>query len=63
MVFDDRAADEYAKLRASLKKAGTPIGPNDMLIAALALANGMTLVTNNTSEFGRVPALIHEDWL
>jgi tRNA(fMet)-specific endonuclease VapC len=62
VVFDHQAAHEYAKIRAHLKKMGTPIGPNDMLIAALALANGMTLVTHNTVEFSRVPGLILEDW-
>ena len=39
---------------------GTPIGPNDLMIAAIALANGLTLVTHNTSEFSRVPGLALE---
>src|SRR5205823_4285837 len=51
LPFDDRAAEEYAKLRADLAAKGTPIGPNDMLIAAVALANNLILVTHNTSEF------------
>jgi tRNA(fMet)-specific endonuclease VapC len=60
--FDNKAAEEYGKIRAHLAALGTPIGPNDLLIAAIALANGMTLVTHNTSEFSRVPGLALEDW-
>jgi tRNA(fMet)-specific endonuclease VapC len=41
---------------------GTPIGPNDVLIASIALANDLTLVTNNRGEFSRVPGLKLEDW-
>jgi tRNA(fMet)-specific endonuclease VapC len=60
--FDDRAGEEYAKVRADLAAKGTPIGPNDLLIAAIALANGLTLVTHNTTEFSRVLGLRLEDW-
>ncbi len=60
--FDDRAAEEYGKVREHLAGLGTLIGPNDLLIAAIVLANGLTLVTNNTSEFSRVPGLPLEDW-
>lgn len=60
--FDDSAAGEYGKVRAHLADFGTPIGPNDLLIAAIVLANGLILVTNNTSEFSRVPGLSSEDW-
>ena len=41
---------------------GTPIGPNDLLIAAIALANGLTLITHNTVEFSRVVGLMLDDW-
>ena len=41
---------------------GTVIGPNDLLIASIALASGLTLVTHNTGEFSRVPGLKLEDW-
>lgn len=60
--FDDRAAAEYGKLRAYLTDIGQPIGPNDLIISAIALAGGLTLVTHNTAEFSRVPALSLEDW-
>jgi tRNA(fMet)-specific endonuclease VapC len=61
--FDAPADREYAKLRRHLEQAGTPIGPNDMLIAAHALAAGSILVTANMSEFSRVPGLAVENWL
>lgn len=61
--FDTPADREYAKLRLHLEQAGTPIGPNDMLIAAHALAVESILVTANTSEFVRVPGLVVENWL
>ncbi len=61
--FESPADHEYAKLRLHLERAGTPIGPNDMLIAAHALATQSILVTANTSEFFRVPGLTVENWL
>lgn len=54
---------KYGKLRAALESAGTPIGGNDMLIAAHALATGRTLVTDNRREFDRVEELVVENWL
>lgn len=60
--FDDRAADAYGAIRADLERVGRPIGPNDLLIAATALAHSLTLVTHNQGEFGRVPGLRLEDW-
>lgn len=60
----DAPADEcYARLRASLEKRGTPIGANDMLIAAHALALDSVLVTDNVREFARVKSLRVENWL
>lgn len=60
--FDDAAAHTYGALRAALEKEGRLIGPNDLLIAAIALANGLVLVTHNTAEFNRIPGLDLEDW-
>ncbi|CAB1073208.1 VapC toxin protein [Olavius algarvensis Delta 1 endosymbiont] len=51
-----------ASIRVNLEQQGTPIGPYDILIAASALANNLTLVTDNTSEFKRVSGLKIEDW-
>jgi tRNA(fMet)-specific endonuclease VapC len=62
LPFDDRAAEVYGEIRAQLETAGTPIGPHDLEIAAIALANDLILVTHNTREFGRVPDLRIEDW-
>jgi tRNA(fMet)-specific endonuclease VapC len=60
--FDMPADREYAKLRAHLNKRGKPIGPNDMLIAAHALAQEATLVTDNLREFKRVSGLSVINW-
>jgi tRNA(fMet)-specific endonuclease VapC len=62
LPFEPPADAIYADLRAHLERAGTPIGANDMLIAAHALALGATLVTANAREFARVPGLAVEDW-
>ena len=61
--FDGEAADIAATLRLNLQKAGTPIGPYDLLIAAHALSLNLTLVTNNLREFERVEGLPLENWL
>lgn len=58
----DEAAQHYAEIRAHLKKSGTMIGTNDLFIAAHARFLGLTLVTNNAGEFGRVPSLMFENW-
>jgi tRNA(fMet)-specific endonuclease VapC len=60
--FESAAVQRYANLRHYLEAQGTPIGPNDMLIAAHALALGCTLVTDNEEEFRRVPGLRVENW-
>lgn len=62
LPFDDQATLVYARIRAQLERAGTPIGSYDLLIAAIALANNLILVTHNTREFGRVEGLAIEDW-
>ena len=56
------AATQAGVLRAHLRKLGTPIGEYDLLIAGIALANKLTVVTHNTREFSRVPGLQVEDW-
>ena len=56
------AGELYAATRAHLEAQGTPIGGNDLWIAAHALAGGMTVITNNLREFQRVPGLKVEDW-
>ena len=63
LVFDSEAADVYGQLRADLERKGSPIGPNDLIIAATAVRYNMILVTNNAREFGRVSRLQMEDWL
>lgn len=60
--FDDAASAHYGALRAQLRRAGTPIGGNDMLIASIALATDSTLVTRNEKEFRLVPGLRVEVW-
>jgi tRNA(fMet)-specific endonuclease VapC len=62
LPFDDAAHFHAAQIRADLARAGTPIGPYDLLIAAIALANDLMLVTHNTREFNRVSGLQIEDW-
>jgi len=62
LPFDDDAAEAYGRVRAYLEKRGEIIGPNDLLIASIALAHGVTLVTHNTEEFKRIPELTLEDW-
>ncbi|MCB1054188.1 MAG: type II toxin-antitoxin system VapC family toxin [Acidobacteria bacterium] len=62
LPFDDASSLEYGRIRSRLERAGTPIGPNDLLIAAIARANGLVLVTHNTREFQRVAGLEVEDW-
>lgn len=60
--YPEDAAIHYAQIRAHLKQRGTMIGANDLFIAAHARCLGLTLVTNNTNEFKRVPGLTLENW-
>lgn len=62
LPFSGEAARHCGELRAHLQSAGTPIGPYDLQIAAIARAHGMTLVTRNLREFERVPGLSLENW-
>lgn len=62
LPLDETVGPHYARLRSRLEQAGTPIGANDTLIAAHALALGATLVTAD-AEFARVPGLMTENWL
>jgi tRNA(fMet)-specific endonuclease VapC len=63
LPFEAPADQAYARIRASLERAGTPIGANDMLIAAHAVAVSMVVVTDNVREFKRVRGLRVENWL
>jgi tRNA(fMet)-specific endonuclease VapC len=54
---------EYGRIRSELEAAGQPIGMNDLLIASHASALGLTIVTDNTSEFSRIQGLSVENWL
>jgi tRNA(fMet)-specific endonuclease VapC len=63
LPFDVPADAEYGAIRAELEAGGTPIGSNDLLIAAHACATGATIVTANADEFARVRGLKVENWL
>ena len=63
LPLETPADRQYAAIRHHLTRQGTPIGPNDLLIAAHTLANNLTVVTANVGEFSRVPGLKVENWL
>lgn len=63
LPYGPKAAQHYGAIRTALEKLGRPIGVNDLHIAAHARSEGLVLVTNNTSEFDRVPALELENWV
>ena len=63
LPYAARAAQHYGSIRAALERVGQPIGVNDLHIAAHARSEGLTLVTNNTAEFNKVPALQIENWV
>jgi len=62
LPFDDRAAEIYGLVRSQLRRSGTPIGSNDLMIASIALAAEATLVSRNQAEFRRVVGLPLEEW-
>lgn len=62
LAFDDDAAVYYGDLRVRMERNGTLIGPNDLMIAAIALRHALTVITHDTREFSRVPGLLWEDW-
>lgn len=61
--FDAVSAEAYGRLRVELKRTGTNVAPQDLIIAATALAGGLTVVTHNTAHFAPIPGLVVEDWL
>ena len=63
LAFTDRDAEVYGLLRAALERKGRIIGPYDLEIAAQAVSRKLTLVSNNTAEFSRIPNLKLENWV
>jgi len=63
LPWDEEAANQYAKIRFSLERKGTPIGNMDLLIASHARSRRDTLVTNNLKEFKRIPDIKLENWI
>jgi len=63
MPYTAKASGHYGSIRSALEKAGQPIGVNDLHIAAHARSEGLVVVTNNVSEFARVPGLMVENWV
>lgn len=63
LPYTAKAAAHYGNIRAALEKTGQPIGINDLHIAAHARSEGLVLITNNTREFERVPALQLANWI
>lgn len=62
LPYEEAGGEEYGVIRADLERKGSVIGPNDLLIASHAKALGLTLITNNMKEFGRINGLTVEDW-
>ena len=63
LAYGPKAAQHYGQIRAALERRGTPIGVNDLHIAAHARSEGLTLVSNNLREFQRVEGLLYENWV
>jgi tRNA(fMet)-specific endonuclease VapC len=61
--FNQACAEEFGKLRGILRRIGIAVGPIDLMIASVALAHDLTLVTHNTADFVNIPNLRLEDWL
>lgn len=61
-AFDDSCVHHYGMIRAQLEKLGQSVGPNDLLIACIAIANDLTVISRNSGEFRRVPGLRLEEW-
>jgi tRNA(fMet)-specific endonuclease VapC len=60
--FDDDCAEVYGVIRNELSRSGKPVGPNDLMIAATAIANDLVLITHDIDEFSRVVGLRWDDW-
>jgi tRNA(fMet)-specific endonuclease VapC len=63
LAYGAKAAQHYGQIRSALERRGTPIGVNDLHIAAHARSEGLTLVSNNLREFERVDGLLYENWV
>ena len=63
LAYGPKAAQHYGQIRAALERRGTPIGVNDLHIAAHARSECLTLVSNNLREFERVEGLLYENWV
>ena len=61
--YGAKSAQHYGQIRTALERRGTPIGVNDLHIAAHARSEGLTLISNNLREFERVEGLLHENWV
>lgn len=61
--YDQPCAEVYGRVRGQLLRQGLPVGPVDLMIASVALAHDLTLVTHNTADFGNIPGVRLEDWL
>ena len=63
LLIDEPAAEQFGCFKALLRRAGRPIGDIDLFIAGVAVRHGLTVVTNNTEHFARIPELPLENWL
>lgn len=62
LFFDDHAVESYGEIRSYLERLGNPIGGNDLLIAAIAIAHDLSLITKNTREFSKIASLKITGW-